>query len=162
MVARIVRGIVAGLLAGIVLGGLLQVMVGFGLGPGPVSMMSLVAHALGTQRLSAAWLGHLAISAGLGVLFALLLGRRGEAWDAGTAWGLAYGIAWWIVAALVLLPLGLGLPILAPLRQPALFPFAVSTLMGSIFFGAIIGSGVAWLSGRAAPATSARELRRAA
>lgn len=162
MIARIVRGIVAGLLAGVVLGVLLHVMVGFGLGPGQVSMMSLVAHALGTDRLSAAWLIHLGVSAGLGALFALLLGRRGEAWDAGAAWGLAYGIAWWIVAALVLLPLGLGLPILAPLRQSVLFPFAVSTLMGSIFFGAIMGSGVAWLSRRPARPTSTRELRRAA
>jgi hypothetical protein len=162
MIARIAWGIVAGLFAGLVLGGLLHVMVGFVPAGGQASMMSLVAFALGTDRLSIAWLVHLAVSAGLGALFSLLLGRRGQAWDAAAAWGLACGIAWWIVAALVLLPLGLGLPVLAPLRQLALFPFAVSTLMGSIFFGAIMGSGVAWLSGRPARATSTRELRRAA
>ncbi|MGH2542953.1 MAG: hypothetical protein ACRDIB_09160, partial [Ardenticatenaceae bacterium] len=48
---------------------------------------------------------HLMVSALLGVVFALLFGPKVRTVGAGFVWGEAFGVLWWLVGSLTLLPL---------------------------------------------------------
>ena len=80
---------------------------------------------------------HLAMATVLGISYGQLFRR--DAWELGTAlaWGVAYGLLWWVLGALTLLPilLGGGPQWSAPAVQAA-FP----SLVGHIAFGVGLGA----------------------
>lgn len=51
------------------------------------------------------WLFHLVVSAVLGLLFGLGFGARVRTAGTGLLWGQAYGVLWWVLGSLTLLPL---------------------------------------------------------
>lgn len=80
---------------------------------------------------------HLLISVGLGLLFGGLVGSKIETGGASLVWGELYGLLWWLVGYLTLIPLflGDGLYWQASAMQP-LFPL----LLGQVIaFGATMG-----------------------
>jgi hypothetical protein len=60
-------------------------------------------------------------------------------------WGAAYGMAWWILGGLVLMPILLGMPAFAPLMMPPMRMVAVGSLVGHLIYGLILGGAFAWL-----------------
>jgi hypothetical protein len=50
-----------------------------------------------------------------------------------------YGIAWWILGGLILMPMFLGMSPFAPLMREMMRPVALGSLMGHIVFGLILG-----------------------
>ncbi len=131
-VSRISYGIVGGLLGGVVFGVLMQA----------VDMMPMVAMLVSSESIAVGWVVHLAISAFIGASFAVLAHRSGV----GTlvALGIGYGIVWWVLGALILMPARLGMDI---------FTFnttAWQSLMGHVLFGGVLGVVFAMLVRRSA------------
>ena len=95
-----------------------------------------------------AWIGlfvHLMISARIGGSFAVLLDASGQRGGVGS--GLAYGLAWWVLGTLTLMPffLGMGLRVnwnVAAIEQ------AMPSLVGHLIFGGILGVTYKWLRER--------------
>ncbi len=135
MRSRIVVGIVAGLIGGVVFGMMMQMMAA----PDGKPMMAMVAQVVRSESLVVGWLYHLFNSAVIGGIFGWLLGNRIGGYGAGLLWGALYGIAWWILGGLILMPMFLGMSAFAPLMMEMMRPVAMGSLMGHIIFGLVLG-----------------------
>lgn len=129
----IVRGAVGGLTGGIIFGMLMQMM----------GMITMIAMLVGSESAAVGWLVHLAISAFLGALFAALLGPRSRTYRTALGYGLAYGVLWWVLGALIAMPAKLGMPLFA-LNTTTAF----QSLMGHLIFGAVLGAVFLWTGRR--------------
>jgi uncharacterized membrane protein YagU involved in acid resistance len=58
---------------------------------------------------------------------------------AALGWGAAYGVAWWILGGLILMPVLLGMPAFAPQMMPPMRRVAVGSLIGHLVYGLILG-----------------------
>ncbi len=118
-----VGGALGGVAGGMVFGMLMQMM----------NVMPMIAQLVGSQSIAVAWVVHLTISAGLGATFGVLVARRHLGVGSLTGLGVAYGVLWWVVGALLVMPAKLGMPVLH------LDTMAWQSLMGHMMFGAILG-----------------------
>ncbi len=128
-------GALAGLAAGIIMGIAMHAQ----------GMMTDVARIVGTENLLAGWVYHLFNSAVIGALFGLILGRGALNYRQGLLRGGLYGVGWWILGGLILMPLMLGMPAFAPLRMAEMHGVALFSLVGHIIFGVLLGAGYAYL-----------------
>ncbi|MBA4185083.1 MAG: hypothetical protein H0X49_13925 [Acidobacteria bacterium] len=135
MRSRIVVGIVAGLIGGVVFGMMMQMMAA----PDGKPMMAMVAQVVRSESFVVGWLYHLFNSAVIGGIFGWLLGNRIGGYGAGLGLGALYGIVWWILGGLILMPLFLGMSPFAPLMMEMMRPVAMGSLMGHIIFGLVLG-----------------------
>lgn len=108
-------------------------------------MMAMVAMVVRSSSLVVGWLYHLFNSAVIGGIFGWLLGARSQQLSMAIGWGTAYGFAWWILGALILMPLFLGMPPFAPLQMEGMRRVAMGSLMGHLLYGMILGGGFAIL-----------------
>jgi hypothetical protein len=92
-------------------------------------------------------------------LFGWFLGIRIGGWARGIGWGAAYGVLWWVLGGLILMPRFLGMPAFAPLEMPMMRPVAFASLLGHVIFGVILGAAFVALRRRViqAPFRAARE-----
>ncbi len=139
MSSKLSAGILSGLVAGVVFGTMMQMMTA----PTPegqqVPMMAMVAKVVRSDSVAVGWLYHLFNSAVIGAIFAWILGGRAQNYTAGIGWGALYGFAWWILGALILMPVLLGMPPFAPLMMAPMHPVAMGSLIGHILYGLIVG-----------------------
>ncbi len=141
MQRRILAGALGGLMAGLVFGIMMQIMTA----PTPdgmkVPMMTMVAQVVGSSSLAVGWLYHLFNSAVIGAIFGWLLGARTpDHMGRGAALGAGYGVLWWVLGGLILMPLALGMPAFAPLMMKPMQPVALGSLMGHILYGIVLGA----------------------
>ena len=69
-----------------------------------VPMLMMVAQVVKSNSLAVGWVYHLFNSAVIGGIFGWLLGtRRAGRLGAGAGWGAVYGLAWWVLGALILM-----------------------------------------------------------
>ena len=141
MRSNVTAGIIAGLIAGVVFGIMMTVMNAPTPDGGRMPMMGMVAQVVGSNSLAVGWLYHLFNSAVIGGLFGWILGTRIGGYGSGTGWGAAYGVFWWVLGGLIMMPRLLGMPAFAPLQMPMMRPVAFSSLVGHIVFGVILGAG---------------------
>lgn len=147
---KVVAGALAGLISGIVFGVMMQMMQA----PTPegmkVPMMAMVAQVVGSSSLVVGWIYHLFNSAVIGAIFGWLLGARtADRMGNALVLGAGYGVIWWLLGALILMPLALGMPAFAPLRMKPMHPVAMGSLMGHLLYGVVLGTSFVWLRGRA-------------
>lgn len=150
MQSKISAGAVAGIIGGLIFGIMMQMMTA----PTPdgreVPMMMMVAQVVGSESIAVGWLYHLFNSAVIGGIFGWLLGTRAAGRvGAAAGWGALYGVAWWILGGLILMPVFLGMPAFAPLLMAPMRPVAVGSLVGHLIFGLVLGVTFGWLRGRA-------------
>lgn len=122
--SSIINSGVGGLVGGMIFGMLMQMM----------HMMPTVAMLVGSSSVVVGWGVHLIISMALGVGFGLVLGGRATTYGRGSGLGLVYGLLWWMVGALVLMPARLGMPV---------FHFdtmAWQSMMGHAMYGVALGA----------------------
>jgi hypothetical protein len=150
MRTTVTAGAVAGLMAGVVFGLMMQMMSAPGPDGSSMPMTAMVAQVVGSRSVAVGWLYHLFNSAVIGAAFGLLLGRRvGGSMRRGAALGMGYGILWWVLGGLILMPLFLGMPPFAPVRMAPMRPVAMGSLVGHLVYGVVLGLSLAWLLGRA-------------
>src|SRR5881628_3236420 len=139
MSSKIGAGAIAGVLGGIFFGIMMQLMTA----PTPegdrVPMMMMVAMVVRSKSLIVGWLFHFLVSAFIGATFAYLFDRRIDGYGSATGWGVGYGLVWWVLGALVFMPIFLGMPAFAPLKMPPMRPVAMGSLVGHMMYGAILG-----------------------
>jgi uncharacterized membrane protein YagU involved in acid resistance len=151
MRSEITAGIGAGLVAGIVFGMMMQMMSAPTPNGGAMPMMAMVAMVVRSDSVLVGWIYHLFNSAVIGAIFGWITGCWLHNVTAGLAGGAAYGFVWWILGALILMPVFLGMPPLAPLMMEPMWPVAMGSLMGHMIYGVILG-GVFVMLRQAAPA----------
>lgn len=120
---RAVYGITGGLAGGMVFGILMQMM----------GMIPMVAQLVGSSSTAVGWVIHLAISSFIGASFAILFGSRARSLIPAAVLGMAYGMVWWVLGALVIMPAQLGMPVFQ------LNTTAWMSLMGHLLFGLVLG-----------------------
>jgi hypothetical protein len=137
--SKLGAGIVAGLIAGVVFGMMMQMMSA----PTPdgmqMPMMAMVAKVVRSDSMVVGWLYHLFNSAVIGGIFGWFLGDVAVDYPHGLGWGAAYGVLWWVLGGLVLMPVLLGMPAFAPLTMPPMRMVAMGSLVGHLIFGLILG-----------------------
>ncbi len=52
--------------------------------------------------------------------------------------GTFWGVVWWILGGLILMPLALGMDPFAPLQMPMMRPVAMGSLVGHLVYGLIL------------------------
>lgn len=99
LVNSIVHGVTAGLIGGAVFG--VQMAVG--------GMLPMVAQMIGSQSPVVGFILHLVISAFIGAVYGVVASRLPAGWLVSMGAGIVNGIVWWILGALVIMPLALGM-----------------------------------------------------
>ena len=145
MRSRLGAGVVGGLIAGLVFGMMMTMMHAPTPQGGPVRVMGMIAMIVGSTSVAIGWLYHLVNSAVIGGLFGLLTGTWLAQGRNVLVLGVVYGLVWWMVGGLVLMPLLLGMPPFAPLLMPPMRMLAAGSMMGHAIFGLILGFTVARL-----------------
>jgi len=126
LIPAVTAGIIGGLAGGVVFGVLMQMM----------DMIPMVAMLVGSTSMAVGWLVHLAISAFIGASFAVLFSGLASSTGRAVLLGLGYGIVWWVLGALLIMPAKLGMTDMI---------FKVETmqwqsLMGHLIYGLILGA----------------------
>jgi uncharacterized membrane protein YagU involved in acid resistance len=124
------RAIVAGGLAGSVGGW------AFGKWMEQVNFFPLIAGLVNSSSREVGIAIHFAIAVVIGATFGLLFQRDVRGYGSSLGWGLAYGMFWWFLGPLTLLPLLQGRPIdWSAERGSALF----GSLIGHVIYGLLVG-----------------------
>ena len=151
MRSRVGAGVAGGLIAGMVFGMMMTMMHAPTPQGGSVRVMTMIAMIVGSTSVAVGWLYHLVNSAVIGGLFGLLMGTRIARGRNALVVGVVYGLVWWVVGGLVLMPLLLSMPPFAPLLMPPMRMLAAGSMVGHAIFGLILGFSVARLETPAVP-----------
>ncbi len=128
-------GVIAGLGGGLV----------FGIMMGMMGMLPMVGMLIRVENAIAGFVVHMIISAGLGAGYGLVASRLPAGWGTGIVAGALYGVIWWVLGALILMPLLLGMTAMVlVLGEPQWM-----SLLGHVIYGVITGLLFVPLIGRA-------------
>lgn len=126
MRSRITHGLYGGLAGGAV----------FGIMMGVMGMLPMIGSLVGAPSPLAGFVVHMAISAGIGATFGIGLDVTGLRASAGL--GLAYGLVWWVLGPLTLMPLFMGMGLGVNWTVAAMSQ-ALPSLVGHLVFGTVLG-----------------------
>jgi len=136
MRTKIAAGAAGGLIGGLALAAVIALM------PAPAgagSMLGFMAHLVRSVHPAVGWL----VCAVYGVLIGAWFGRllHAQVLDAGPAmlWGGVYGLGWWIVAGIVLVPAALARWPLSIAAVDQVRGVALPLLIGHLVYGVILG-----------------------
>jgi hypothetical protein len=121
--------------------------VAFGAMMGMMGMLPMIGSMVGQPTAVAGFVIHLVNSAIIGAGFGAVLGRFANGAKSGLTTGLVYGGVWWLLGPLTLMPLfmGMGLGVNWTIAAAtAMLP----SLVGHLFYGAILGTSFARLRQR--------------
>ncbi|MGC8781445.1 MAG: hypothetical protein ACP5UQ_11320 [Anaerolineae bacterium] len=125
LASAIIAGAIAGLGGGIVFGMLMAMM----------GMLPMVAMLVGSQSAIIGFLVHMVISAGIGGFYGLVVSRLPKTVGVGIVAGAVNGMVWWVLGALILMPLLLGMgEMVLKIGQPQWL-----SLMGHVIYGVVAG-----------------------
>jgi hypothetical protein len=145
MRSKIGAGIVAGLLAGAAFGVMMHRIFTPSPMDGQMSMMAMMARVVRSDEVIAGWMYLLVNSVVMGGVFALVLGDRASKLGQGLVWGALYGTLLWVLGALVLMPLLLGMEVFAPLTMAPMRTGAWLSLGAHVVSGLLLGGAFALL-----------------
>jgi uncharacterized membrane protein YagU involved in acid resistance len=116
-------GAVAGLAGGVV----------FGMLMGMMGMLPMVGMLVRQDNAVVGFLVHMVISAFIGAVYGLVAARLPAGWVTAIAAGIVNGVVWWVLGALLLMPLMLGMSqMIFVIEQPQWL-----SLMGHILYGVV-------------------------
>ena len=123
LVPAITYGVAGGLVGGIVFGIMMQMM-------GAIPMIAML---VGSESVVVGWVVHLLISAVIGAVYGVVAARLPSSWGITLAAGVVNGIVWWVLGALILMPLMLGMgEMVLRIEQ-----MQINSLIGHVIFGVI-------------------------
>ena len=118
-------GAVACLASGVIFGVMMAIQ----------GMLPMVGMLIGLENALIGFVVHMVISAFVGVTFGLIFRQVVTNLSLSIGLGLAYGLFWWILGALTLMPLLLGLPdMVMQIGQ-----MQIMSLFGHVIFGIVLG-----------------------
>ena len=126
---RIISGAIAGVAGGIVFG-ILMAMTG---------MLPMVGMLVGVESAAVGFLVHLVNSAVIGAIFGVLAWGLADRAGPVLGAGLVYGVIWWVLGALILMPLWLSVTA-DPMMRDMVFVVGQDqwlSLMGHVLFGLV-------------------------
>jgi uncharacterized membrane protein YagU involved in acid resistance len=123
MSKSLIKGIIGGVVGGVVFGLMMQVQ----------GMMPMVAMLARSENIVVGWVVHLLISAFIGAIFGVIASRLPASWGVTLSAGVVNGIVWWVLGALILMPLMLGMNEMVFV----IGDMQISSLIGHVIFGAI-------------------------
>lgn len=123
--SRIIAGVAGGIVGGVMFGFLMQMM----------DMMPMVAKLVGSTSIGVGWLVHLFNSALFGAIYSVVFARLINTWAGAIGIGLVYGVIWWVLGALLIMPAWLGM-------SDMIFKVGTTqwqSLMGHLLYGLLLG-----------------------
>ena len=133
------RTLWTGALAGIIGG------IPFGIMMGMMGMMPMIGMLVRVESAVVGAVVHAAISAITGAIYAFFAVRFPQTWRNAVLGGLVYGVIWWVLGALILMPAILGMLD----NIFAIGQMQWMSLLGHIIFGVVLALSFTWLSRRA-------------
>jgi uncharacterized membrane protein YagU involved in acid resistance len=125
--AAVGLGALAGLAGGLIFG-LMMTMMGF---------LPMVGMLVGQESAATGFVVHMVISVLIGAGYGALFGNTARRFADGAAWGTLYGVIWWVLGALVIMPVALGMPV--QLLTLEGITGAFPSLAGHMVYGVITG-----------------------
>ena len=122
-VNHILAGSVAGLIGGAV----------FGMMMGMMGMLPMVGMLVGQDNALVGLIVHMVISAVIGGLYGIAAPRIPAGWLPAVVAGAINGVIWWVLGALILMPLGLGMTTMVLVIGATQW----LSLMGHLIFGIV-------------------------
>lgn len=119
----LVQGAIAGLAGGVV----------FGIMMGMMGMLPMVGMLVGSESAVVGFIVHMAISAFIGGVYGLVIGRFPNTTPVALGGGVVNGIVWWVLGALTLMPLMLGMSQMVFVVEQAQW----MSLLGHIIYGVV-------------------------
>jgi uncharacterized membrane protein YagU involved in acid resistance len=95
----VTSGAIAGLAGGMVFGIMMAMM----------GMLPMIAGLVRSQSAFVGFIVHMFISAFIGAIYGLVAGRFPLTWLNAVIGGMLNGVVWWVLGALILMPIGLGM-----------------------------------------------------
>jgi len=126
----ILSGVIAGLGGGLVFGMMMAMM----------SMLPMVAGLIGSDNVVVGFMVHMVISAVIGASYGFIAPRLPSSWMMTIGAGIVYGVIWWVLGALVIMPLALGMGQMVL----QIGDMQWLSLMGHIIFGVIMAAVYKW------------------
>lgn len=96
--------------------------------------LPVVASLIGRSSPTTGFVVHMVVSAIVGATYGLLFRREAHTYGAGLAWGLVYGLTWWFLGPLTLMPVLLGAELQWTLAAAVA---AYPSLIGHLAYGAV-------------------------
>ncbi|MPZ27463.1 MAG: hypothetical protein GEV12_13920 [Micromonosporaceae bacterium] len=129
LVGQVGAGVIGGLVGGIIFGVIMAT--------GSDMLIVMIGQLLSSDSTSQAlgWVVHLAISIFAGGLFAVLVTKLARTWLVATLLGVVYGVIWWLVGAMWIMPTWLGM-------SQMIFDWndnSQLSLWGHLAFGLVLG-----------------------
>jgi hypothetical protein len=143
---KIGAGVACGLIGGVALDALMRILPVRASDGSNISMITFIADAIHASNPWAGWLMFLAYGMVIGGLFGWLLHNRTLDAGPGALWGGVYGLCWWVVAGVVLVPALLGSLPLSSFARESLQRVAVPLLVGHIVYGVILGAAFSYIT----------------
>ena len=139
MERRIGTGLVAGLIAGIVFT-LFALFLKTTMPDGEqTSMLVVAAEALHAHGWVAGWIASLIYTVVIGGIFGWLASAETPNEPRLMVWGGLYGLAWWIVSGLIVIPALLAKIPLSSAAVDSMKPVALASLIEHVLYGVILG-----------------------
>ena len=130
-----VRALWTGALAGLIGG------IPFGIMMGMMGMMPMIGMLVRVESALVGVLVHGAISAITGAIYGFFAVRFALTWRNAVIGGLIYGVIWWVLGALILMPARLGMfQMIFVIEQ-----IQWMSLLGHIIFGEVLALSFLWL-----------------
>ena len=123
---RLLAGAVGGLVGGVLFGALMGLM----------GMLPMVAMLVGSENAGVGFVVHMVISAIIGAGFGLVFGTRALDFQNGALWGAVYGVIWWVLGPLLIMPIMMGM---GPQFGMALSMPMLMSLVGHLSYGVVTG-----------------------
>jgi uncharacterized membrane protein YagU involved in acid resistance len=123
--SRLIAGVAGGLVGGVMFGILMQM----------IDMMPMVAQLVNSDSIAVGWLVHLFNSALFGAIYAVVFTHWINTWAEAIGIGLIYGVIWWALGALLIMPAWLGM-------NDMIFQVGMTqwqSLMGHLIYGLLLG-----------------------
>ena len=128
---RLLAGVIGGVVGGLAFGALMAMM----------GMLPMVAIIVGSKSAVVGFVYHIFNSVVIGALFGLILGNLSRTYGQGVVFGLLYGVVWWVLGPMILMPLllGMGSEGIASQFGAAFSAPMLMSLLGHLIYGLLTG-----------------------